>query len=338
MLDRGTFAEMGGSTMNGTNNRITRRKALKLGAGLGMGVALGPYRALAAAGEPVSVGASGATTPKLITRPIPSSGEEIPVVGIGTARRYNVGTSAEERDPLRNVLRSLPQMGGRLVDTAPSYGTAETVVGDLVDEIGNREDLFLATKVRARSVQAGVAQMEQSFSRLKTEVIDLMEVHNLAGWQEMLPVIRDWKAAGRIRYVGATTSSSRQYDDFIAMMRKVDLDFIQVNYSLASRTSAETILPLAADRGMAVLVNLPYGRGRLFQTVGETSLPDWATEIGCASWGQVFLKYIVSHPAVTCAIPGTAKMKYLVDNLGAATGPLPDAGLRKRMEAFYDAL
>jgi aryl-alcohol dehydrogenase-like predicted oxidoreductase len=324
--------------MKGEDNKITRRKALKLGAGLGIGMAVGPYRSLAAAGESASVGTSRITTQKLRTRPIPSTGEEIPVVGIGTARRYNVGTGAEERDPLRNVLRALPQIGGRLVDTAPSYGTAEIVVGDLVDEIGNRKDLFLATKVRARSVEAGIAQMEQSFTRLKTKVIDLMEVHNLAGWQEMLPVIREWKAGGRFRYVGATTSSPRQYDDFIAMMRKEDLDFIQVNYSLASRTSAETILPLAADRGMAVLVNLPYGRGRLFQAVGERPLPDWATEIGCRSWGQVFLKYIVSHPAVTCAIPGTAKMKYLTDNLGAATGQLPDAGLRKRMEAFYDAL
>lgn len=310
---------------------ITRRQAIKVGAGLGIGMVLPSGRVF-----PHSVFSLSSTA--LITRPIPSTGEKIPVVGIGTARRYDVGTTAEERDPLRDVVRAFPELGGRLIDTAPSYGNAESVVGDLVAEIGNRNDLFLATKVRASSVPTGIAQIEQSFVRLKTDVIDLIEVHNLAGWQEMLPVIRELKQEGRVRYIGASTSSTRQYEDFIAMMREQDLDFIQVNYSLASRTSAETILPLAVDRRMAVLVNLPYGRGRLFDAVGDRPLPDWATEIGCESWGQVFLKYIISHPAVTCAIPGTAKMKYLTDNLGAATGQLPDADLRRRMETFYDAL
>jgi len=311
--------------------KISRRQAIKIGAGLGLGIALPPSQIFGSSGSSPSL-------TKLITRAIPSTGEKIPVVGIGTARRYDVGTSAEERGPLRDVLRAFPELGGRLVDTAPSYGNAESVVGDLVAEIGNRDDLFLATKVRARSKDEGVAQIEESFVRLKTDIIDLLEVHNLVGWQEMLPVIRELKQEGRVRYVGASTSSTRQYEDFIAMMRQEDLDFIQVNYSLASRTAAETVLPLAADRGMAVLVNLPYGRGRLFEAVGERELPGWATEIGCESWGQVFLKYIVSHSAVTCAIPGTAKMKYLSDNLGAATGQLPDANTRTRMESFYDAL
>ncbi len=311
--------------MNGLKTHMTRREAIKAGGAIGAGLALGGFSALA-------------RTPSLITKPIPSTGEEIPVVGIGTARRYNVGSSTDDRAVLKEVLTRFPELGGRLIDTAPSYGNAETVVGDLVEEIGNRDQLFLATKVRKSTLDDGIREMEQSFRRLHTEVIDLMQVHNLVGWQLMFPVIREWKAGGRIRYIGASTSSGRQYADFTAMMKQEDLDFIQVNYSLADRGAADEILPLAADRGMAVLVNLPYGRGRLFEAVGNQDLPDWAAEFGCESWGQFFLKYIVSHPAVTCAIPGTAKMSYLADNFGAATGELPDAEMRTRMEAFFDSL
>lgn len=304
---------------------MTRREAIKVGGAIGAGLALGRLPAFARSSS-------------LITRPIPSTGEELPVVGIGTARRYDVGGSAADRAVLKEVLAQFPDLGGRLIDTAPSYGNAEIVVGDLVNEIGNRDQLFIATKVRKRTLDEGIREMEQSFSRLHTEIIDLMQVHNLVGWQEMFPRIREWKAGGRIRYIGASTSSPRQYADFIAMMKAEDLDFIQVNYSLASRGAAEEILPLAAERGMAVLINLPFGRGRLFEAVGDRELPDWAAEFGCESWGQFFLKYIVSHSAVTCVIPGTAKMSYLTDNLGAARGDLPDADMRTRMEVFYDAL
>jgi aryl-alcohol dehydrogenase-like predicted oxidoreductase len=207
-----------------------------------------------------------------------------------------------------------------------------------VSQIGNRDELFLATKVRAEGRDAGIEQMETSLRRFDTDRIDLMQVHNLADVETQLATLREWKAAGRIRYLGVTTSFDRQYEAFEAVMREHDLDFIQVNYSLDDRTAGERILPLAADRGMAVLINLPYGRGRLFQKVGDRPLPDWAAEFDCESWGQFFLKFILGDPAVTCVIPGTAKLTYLVDNLGAARGGLPSAELRQRMIDFYDAL
>ncbi len=306
---------------------MTRREALKVGATAGAGLAFGRVPAFA-------------NTPDLISKPIPSTGEMIPVVGIGTARYFDAQVSDEEMIVRREVIEQLPKLGGMLIDTAAGYGrgVAESLVGDLVADVGNRNQLFLATKVRKSSVDEGIQEMEASFRKLKTNIIDLMQVHNLVGVTEMLSIMREWKAEGRFRYIGVTTSSDRQYTDFIAMMKREELDFIQVDYSLANRTAAERILPLAADRGMAVLVNLPYGRGRLFRAVGDRPLPEWASQFGAKTWGQFFLKYIVSHPAVTCAIPGTYKMTYLEDNLGAATGELPVAGLRKRMEEYYDAL
>ena len=308
--------------------KMTRRRAIKVGAGIGAGLAFGKLPAL------------GRTVAELISKPIPSSGEIIPVVGIGTAGNFNLRSVDPDWAVRKEVLTQLPELGGRLIDTAPSYGrgVAEPVIGQLVSEIGNREKLFLATKVRKESTEEGIREMEQSFVNLQTDVIDLMQIHNLMNWRGILPYVREWKAAGRFRYVGMTTSSDRQHEAFGDMMAEVDLDFVQVNYSLASRAVEDRILPLAADRGMAVLVNLPYGRGRLFEAVGDRALPDWAIELGCESWGQVFLKYIVSHPAITCAIPGTYKMAYLTDNLGAATGEMPDAAMRKRMEDFYDSL
>jgi aryl-alcohol dehydrogenase-like predicted oxidoreductase len=308
-------------------NLFSRRDMLKISAGAGAGLALGNW----------SVFAQNSQSSGLIQRAIPSSGERLPLVGIGTARRYNVGTSAEERAPLKEVLKRLPELGGKLIDTAPSYGTAETVVGDLVRDIGNRDRLFIATKVRKQDLADAKKEIELSFEILHTDKIDLIQVHNLVGLDDVLPVLREMKAAGRIRYVGVSTSSGRQYADFIKMMEKEDLDFIQVNYSMTSRTAAERILPLARDRGMAVLVNLPYSRGRVFQRAGDRAIPDWAADYA-DTWGQFFLKYILANPAVTCVIPGTAKIKYLEDNLGAARGPMPDAAMQKRMEQFYDAL
>ena len=310
---------------------LSRREMLKATAGIG---------ALAALGLPSSRGLGLAVprTSELLMRPIPSSGEKIPAIGIGTARRYDVEGSPEEMAVLEEVLAAFAAMGGQVVDTAPSYGRAEIVVGELVNAIGNRDDLFLATKVRAEGREAGIEQMEESFRRLHTDQIDLMQVHNLVDVETQLATLREWKAAGRIRYLGITTSFDRQYEDFERVMREQEMDFIQVNYSLGDRGAGERILPLAADRGMAVLINLPYGRGRLFRTVGDRPLPEWAAEFDCESWGQFFLKFVISEPAVTCAIPGTAKMTYLEDNLGAARGRLPDPELRRRMIAFYDSL
>lgn len=274
----------------------------------------------------------------LIKKVIPSTGEKITAIGIGTSRRYDAGDSGEERAALKAVLKGFAEKGGQLVDTAPSYGRAEPVVGDLVSEIGNRDKLFIATKVRKETKADGIKEIDQSFKLLKTDKLDLLQVHNLVGIDGILPYMRGLKKEGRIRYIGVSCSRETQHEDFIKMMEKQELDFIQINYSLGDRAAADKILPLAKERGMAVLINLPYGRGKLFQAVGDRKLPDWAEEFDAKSWGQFFLKYLISHPAVTCPIPGTAKVKYMIDNFGAAQGRLPDQDMRKRMEEFYDGL
>jgi aryl-alcohol dehydrogenase-like predicted oxidoreductase len=313
--------------------KLTRRELVKLGAAAGAAATIDP-RVLLGRGVPM-----GRPAPAPRTRPIPSSGEPVPVVGIGTARRYDVALGDEsEMEVLRETVRAFHELGGTLIDTAPSYGNAEIVVGDLVEGLGLRDELFLATKVRKEGEEQGRTEIADSFERLRTDWIDLIQVHNLVDIDTQLDTLRDLKAAGQIRYVGMTTSSSRQHEAFADVMRRETLDFIQVDYSLSNREAADVILPLAADRGMAVLVNLPYGRGRLFDAVGERPLPDWASEFDCQSWGQFFLKYLLGHPAVTCVIPGTATPRYARDNMGAAFGRLPDADLRRRMEEFYDGL
>lgn len=300
---------------------ITRRDALKVAAVGAAAVACAPLLGKSPSG--------------LLTRAIPSSGEKIPLVGIGTARRFDVAT-AEERAPLLEVLRELPRLGGRLVDTAPSYGAAETVVGELVAELGNREQLFLATKVGAgrNGAEAGLAEMNASLARLRTKRVDLLQIHNLAGVDVMLPIVRRWKDEGRTRYVGVSTSNARQYEELEALMKREQLDFIQIDYAIDNRLAAERILPLALDRGIAVLTNLPFGRGRVLQAFKDQPIPDWARELGIETWAQFALKYVISHPAVTCAIPGTAKLSYLKDNLGAATGKLADEKTRAKMAAL----
>ncbi len=315
-----------------THSGITRRDMLRMSAALGAGLALAPLLAVASDSD-------AETASAIVTKPIPRTGERLPVIGIGTARRFDVGTGEAERAPLRAVLRDLPRLGGRLIDTAPSYGRAETVVGDLLVELGNRDRVFLATKVGAgrNGAAAGIAEMEASLRRLRTDRLDLLMVHNLAGIDVMLPVLREWKQAGRIRYLGVSTSFERQYEDLLAVMTREELDFIQVDYAIDNRSAEERVLPLAADRGMAVLTNLPFGRGRVFQAFGDRPLPAWAAEFGIGSWAQFALKYVVSHPAVTAAIPGTARPEYLIDNLAAAREPLPDAAMRERMAALIAA-
>ncbi|MGC3965781.1 MAG: aldo/keto reductase [Rhodocyclaceae bacterium] len=281
---------------------------------------------------------SGQATPALILKQIPSSGERVPVIGLGTARRYEDATTEADLAPLRATLKAFEAGGGRMIDTAPSYGVAESVVGALVADLGIRRGVFLATKVGANGKDAGRAQIERSFQQLRTDRIDLISVHNLRDTTTQLATLREFKQAGRIRYVGLTTSFDGQYDAFEAAMKRETLDFVQVDYALDNRGAGERLLPLARDRGMAVMVNLPFGRGRLFSAVQGRPLPEWAGDFDCHSWAQFFLKYIVSHDAVTVAIPGMAKPEYAVDNLGAATGRLPDAATRRRMEAYIDAL
>ena len=274
----------------------------------------------------------------LLQKKIPSSGESIPIIGIGTARRYEEVKSDAEKVPLRETLRQFQALGGKVIDSSPSYGTAEAVVGELVDGLKIRDSLFLATKVSLRNVgrEEGIKQIEESFKKYRTPKIDLIAVHNLRDTEVQLRTLREMKQAGRIRYVGITTSFDNQYGEFEQTIKKETLDFIQVDYALDNRDAGERIIPLAGDRGMAVMINLPFGRGRLFNAVQGKKLPEWASEFDCQTWAQFFLKYIVSHPAITCAVPGMAQAKYVVDNLGAARGRLPDAATRRKMEQFID--
>ena len=274
----------------------------------------------------------------LIQKKIPSSGETIPIIGIGTARRYEDVKDDVEKAPLRETIRQFQSLGGRVIDSSPSYGTAESVVGDLVEGLKVRDSLFLATKVSLRKDgrEEGIKQIEESFKKYRTDRIDLIAVHNLRDTDTQLATLREMKQSGRIRYVGITTSFPKQYGEFEQVIKKETLDFIQVDFALDNRETGKRIIPLAGDRGMAVMINLPFGRGRLFQAVQGKGLPEWAKEFDCQSWAQFFLKYIVSHPAVTCAIPGMAQAKYVVDNLGAARGRLPDGAMRRKMEQFID--
>ncbi|KAF7598244.1 MAG: aldo/keto reductase [Candidatus Dactylopiibacterium carminicum] len=274
----------------------------------------------------------------LIRKPIPSSGEQITAVGLGTARRYESAADESALAPLRATLQKFGELGGVLIDTAPSYGQAESVVGGLLESLGTRGNLFLSTKIGANGREAGQAQLENSFRALRTKIIDVVSLHNLRDTDTQLALLRDYKQQGRIRYLGITTSFDRQYTDFEAVIKRETLDFIQVDYALDNREAARRIIPAAHDLGMGVMVNLPFGRGRLFSAVQGKPLPEWATEFDCRSWAQFFLKYLISHEAVTCAAPGMAKAEYVLDNLAAATGRLPDASLRRRMETFIDAL
>lgn len=314
-----------------SNRNPTRREAIKAGLLAGAGLAVGR---LPLAGE-----VSLSRQLPLITKPIPSTGEQLPVIGLGT-NRYGVSTP-EEMAPLRDVLRQMPGLGGTVIDTAPSYRASESVLGQLMSELGNRNEFFLATKVTAPEgdVQEGIRQMENSFEVLKTDVIDLMEVHNLRGTDAILPVMKEWKQEGRIRYIGVTTSSTGAHEALMEVMRREPLDFIQVNYSIGSRDAAEAVLPLAEERGMAVMLNVPFGgrRGSVFGTLADKQLPDWAVEFDCTSWAQFCLKYLVSHPAVTVPIPGTTDVGHLADNQGAGRGQLPVAAMRKRMEELFDS-
>ena len=282
------------------SHSLTRREAL---AGIGAaGIAMQGRFAFA---QP---------TPDLVTKPIPSTGERLPVIGIGTARRFDVGSDEKDRAPIREVLQNLPKLGGKLVDTAPSYGNAEEVIGGILAELGNRDRIFLATKVGAgnRGAAAGIKEMEESLKRLRTDKLDLLMVHNLNGIMEMLPVLREWKDKGRVRYIGMSTSFDRQYADFTAIMEREKLDFIQVDYAIDNRGAEERILPLAADRGMAVLTNLPFGRGRVFQAFGKKPIPDWAKDRrrarsrSRARHGPTILRTIWARGAGRCPTPRRA--------------------------------
>ena len=303
---------------------ISRRDALKIGVGVGVAMTLDRLDLVAA--SPQST---------LIEKAIPSSGEKLPVIGMGTARYFDAVTPE-----LREVIKRFPELGGKVIDMAPSYSNAESVVGDIIAELKTRPRYFLATKVTGPGSdrESGMRQMEESMRRLHTDKIDLMQIHNLIGVDQRLPLIREWKQAGRFRYIGVTTSFARQYDAFEKLMREQTLDFVQIDYSIDDRAVEQRLLPLAADRGMAVLVNSPFRRGRTFQRVQDKPLPSWTAELEVTTWAQLLLKYLASHPAVTCVIPGTERVQFLVDNMVATHGRLPDPAMRKRIEQYYDGL
>jgi aryl-alcohol dehydrogenase-like predicted oxidoreductase len=275
----------------------------------------------------------------LMTKPIPSTGERLAAIGVGT-NNYSPQTP-EERAARREVLAGLTTAGASVIDTAPGYRDSEQTIGDLLAEIGNRKQAFVATKVTAPEgkLENGVAMIEESKRRLKTSVLDLVQIHSLNGVDVLFPHLFALKKKGDIRYVGITTSSGNQHGQMIEVMKAQPLDFIQVNYSLANRDAAEEVLPMALEKKVAVLINLPFGGrrdGNLFSRIGGAELPDWAAEIDARSWGQVLLKYVVSHPAVTAAIPGMTKIAHLEDNLQSLRGRMPDAAMRSRMEKYWD--
>lgn len=295
-------------------------------------------RTLLAAGAlmPLAV-RPGLAEDSLLLRKIPSSGESLPAIGIGTSRRYEVEPTPDKIAPLREAVERFVALGGRVIDTAPSYGTAEDVLGKILPEGGLREKIFLASKVSERG-KDGLGQIERSFKRMNVTNIDLIAVHNLVDVETNLATLRELKRQGRIRYVGVTVWVDSQFADLEAVMKREALDFIQVNYAIDSRAAAERILPLAKDRGMAAMINVPFGRDRLFGAVKGKPIPDWAAAFGCANWAQFFLKYVLANEAVTCPIPGMAKVAYVEENVGAARGRLPDATERKKMETYIDAV
>lgn len=264
-------------------------------------------------------------------RRIPSTGALLPVVGCGTWRTFDVGASTAEREQIAGVLRVLFEAGGSVIDTSPMYGAAEQVLGDALAAMGSRPQAFIATKVWTTGQAPGIEQMRRSMALLRTDRIELMQVHNLVDWRTQLRTLREWKRDARIQYLGLTHYTPSAHDELEAILRREPVDFVQIDYSIADRAAERRLLPLAADRGIAVIVNQPFGGGGLLRTLGDRPLPGWAADIGCRSWAQVLLKFVLAHPAVTCVIPGSGKPEHMRDNVAAGFGVLPDAALRQRM-------
>jgi aryl-alcohol dehydrogenase-like predicted oxidoreductase len=300
----------------------TRRAALKAALGVLGG-------ALAAAATPYLLAAQ--RNYAMSTRPIPRTGEALPVVGVGTWQTFDVGPNAPERVELKEVLRLLAGHGGSVIDSSPMYGAAERVVGDLTAELSLRDRLFFATKVWTSGRDAGIRQMEQSFRLMRAQRMDLMQVHNLLDVETHTATLLDWKNAGRVRYVGITHYHSGAYAQVEKLVKTKRYDFVQINFSMAEREAENRLLPLCAETGTAVIINRPFSGADLFNDVKGRKLPPWAAEFDCTSWGQFFLKWILGHPAVTCVIPGTRRVVHLEDNVQAGKGRLPDAAMRKRM-------
>lgn len=301
---------------------MVRRNALRLLAGTFSSVCVPSYAL------PQSAAGSA-----MLRRPIPSSGEQLPVIGLGTWQTFDVGPSPSERAPLEKVLAAFSALGGSLIDSSPMYGRSEEVVGDLAAALGLRKKLFIATKVWTHGKNAGIRQMEDSMRKLQAKPIDLMQVHNLVDVADHLATLREWKRQGIVRHIGVTHYTASAHDEVARVVRTAPLDFIQVNYSVGERDADRTLLPLAQERGVAIIVNRPFAGGQILRRLRDKPLPAWASEIDCTSWPQLLLKFVVSHPAITCAIPATAKVEHLRDNMKSGHGRLPDEKLRERIAA-----
>lgn len=267
----------------------------------------------------------------ILKRRIPSSGEMLPVVGLGTWQTFDVGTARAERAPLEEVLSSFAETGGKLIDSSPMYGRSEEVVGDICEKLSLRPKLFIATKVWTRGREAGIRQMEESMARLRASPIELMQVHNLVDADTHLATLREWKRSGRVRHIGVTHYTASGHEGVARVIESEAIDFIQINYSVGEREAEHRLLPLAIERGVAVIANRPFAGGEVFHRLRGKPLPSWAAEIDCTSWAQLLLKFVIAHPAITCAIPATAKVMHLRDNMRAAYGRLPDENLRARI-------
>jgi diketogulonate reductase-like aldo/keto reductase len=308
---------------------MTRREAAKLIGGTSAGLLL-------------PVGASLTQTKSesstMLMRAIPSSGEKLPVIGLGTWRTFDVDLTSDTWRQLEEVLSLFVKLSGRVIDSSPMYGRAEEVIGELTSALGIRDKLFLATKVWTRGKENGIKSIERSMALLRTNRIDLMQVHNLLDVDTHLATLREWKAQGRIRYLGVTHYNSSAFREVEKILKRENLDFLQINYSLMEAEAEQHVLPLAQERGVAVVVNRPFGAGDLFEKVRSKPLPDWSGDFDCRSWAQFFLKWIVANPAVTCAIPATGKPQHLSDNMQAGIGRLPDANMRRRMVELLKTL
>ena len=301
---------------------MTRREAARLigGTAAGLLVPIGPAPAEAKA-----------ESSAMLTRIIPSSREDLPVIGLGTWQAFDVNLTADIRKQLEGVLSLFVKLGGRVIDSSPMYGRAEDVVGALVEEEGLRSTLFLATKVWTSGRESGIAQMEASFRKLRTERLDLMQVHNLVDVHTHLATMREWQRAGRIRYIGVTHYTRSAYSAVEEVLNREPVEFLQINYSVHERDAEKRLLPMAHEKGIAVLVNRPFAEGALMRRLSARPLPDFAAEIDCTSWAQLLLKFVISHPAITWAIPATSNASHVRDNLAAANGRMPDAALRERI-------
>jgi len=320
---------------------LSRRDVVGGGLATGLGLMLGAVARTATA-QPAAAGAeppqAAALQQPLITKAIPATGEKLPAIGLGTDQ-FRSGESAAIEDEIRRM----HELGGRVIDTAAAYGDSEAIIGEALARLGLGQGMFIATKLTAQGRGfggdgvGGEASLERSLSRLKVSRIDLLQVHNLDGVDELLPLMQRWKQAGQIRYIGITTSRVQQHAAMVEYMRRYPLDFVQVDYSLANRDAASNVLPLAMERRVAVLANIPFGFGAVLRRAQSRPLPNWASEINVSSWAQFLLKYVISHPAVTCAIPGSTRVSHLEDNQLAGRGRLPDAAMRRRMEQYWDA-